>query len=66
MLTECEKILIRILKAFGLSWDETAGVLTALETPEQWRMLVGFMDTNREATSQEVLRETIRILKATT
>ena len=63
MITECEKILIRILKAIGLSEDDTVGVMASLETPEQQDMLVDFLEANRNATNQDVLRETVRILK---
>lgn len=64
-LTEAEKILIRILKCMGLDEDETVGTVLSLDTPEKQDMLVDFIEMNRDATSQEILREVLRILKAT-
>ena len=64
-LTESEKILIRILKCMGLDEDETVGTVLSLDTEEKQDMLVEFIGTHREATSQEILREVIRILKVT-
>ena len=66
MLTESEKILVRILKAVGLSKDDTVGVIVSLETPEQQEMLVDFLASNRDATDQDVPKETVHILKMTT
>ena len=65
MLTKGEEILVRCLKAIGMSEDDTVGVILALETPEQQDMLADFLWNNRDATDQDVLKETIRILKAT-
>ena len=65
MLTKGEEILVRCLKAIGMSEDDTVGVILALETPEQQDMLADFLWNNRDATNQDVLKETIRILKTT-
>ena len=66
MLTKGEEILVRCLKAIGMSEDDTVGVILALETPEQQDMLADFLWNSRDATDQDVLKETIRILKETT
>lgn len=66
MLTKSEEILIRCLKAIGMTEDDTVGVMMALESQEQQDMLADFLWDNRDATDQDVLRETIRILKETT
>ena len=66
MLSKREEILIRWLKAIGMSEDNTMGVILALDTPEKQDTLARFMTGNKDATDQDVLRETVRILKATT
>ena len=65
MLTKGEEILIRWMKAIGMSEDDTVGVILALETPEQQDMLAEFLSINRDATDQDVLKETLRILRLT-
>ena len=46
--------------------DDAVAVMISLETVEQQDMLAEFLEANKDATDQDVLRETVRILKATT
>ena len=66
MLSSSEKILIRWLKAIGMSEDEVIGTITALDTPEKQDMLAEFLTANRDATAQEALKEVMRVLKTFT
>ena len=66
MLTKCEEILLRCLKAIGMNEEDAVAVMISLETVEQQDMLAEFLEANKDATDQDVLRETVRILKATT
>lgn len=63
MVTKCEEILILCLKAIGVSEDNAVNVIISLETVEQQDMLAEFLTANQDATEQDVLRETVRILK---
>lgn len=65
MLTKCEKILVRCLKAIGMNEEDAVAVMISLETVEQQDMMAEFLEANRNATGQDVLRETVRILKKT-
>ena len=65
MVTKREEILILCLKAIGVSEDNAVNVVLSLETVEQQDMLAEFLAANRDATEQDVLRETVRILKMT-
>ena len=65
MLTEGEKILVRCLKAIGMNEEDTVATMISLETVEQQDMLAEFLGNHMDATSEEVLREVVRILKLT-
>ena len=66
MVTKSEEILLRCLKAIGMNEEDAVAVMISLETVEQQDMLAEFLEANKDATDQDVLRETVRILKATT
>ena len=65
IVTEREIILIHWLKAIGVSEDNAVNVIISLETVEQQDMLAEFLTANQDATEQDILRETVRILKIT-
>ena len=65
MVTKGEEILIHWLKAVGVSRDNAVNIMIALDSPRQQDMLAEFLTVNRNATEQDILKETVRILKAT-
>ena len=65
MVTKSEEILIRWLKAVGVSGDNAVNIMISLDSPKQQDMLAEFLTVNRNATEQDILKETVRILKAT-
>ena len=60
-LTEDQKCLIRILKAFHAEPQIIVIVMTFLRTREQMSKLAIFLGKNREATPHEILQKALEI-----
>ena len=63
--TKTEKHLVIGLKLFGLTEENQRAIFLALQTEKQQRTLVDYMMEHLSASEQDILKETVRILKAT-
>ena len=61
--TKTEKILLDGLIYFGLDKEEVIGTMMFLQTEQQQIRMIDYLMNNRNATSQDILKETMRIIK---
>lgn len=62
-LTKEQKLLIRGLKIFKMTLEETIAIVLALETREQQIELMQWMTEHREATSSDIIGKTMDIIR---
>jgi hypothetical protein len=60
-LTPAQKHLIHGLKLFGLSLEDTIGIMLAMDTPEKRDELMRWMVENTKATPSQVVEKTMDI-----
>lgn len=63
--TQTEKHLVIGLKLFGLTEENQRAIFLALQTEEQQRAMVDYLMEHLNADEQDILKETVRILKST-
>ena len=63
--TQTEKHLATGLRLFGLTEDDQEAVFLVLQTEEQQLAMVDYMLKHQNASEQDILKETVRILKST-
>ena len=61
-LSPAQKHLIHGLKLFGLTEDETVGIVLAMKTPKQQDELMMWMVDNLKATPSEIIGKTMDIV----
>ena len=62
-LTPAQRHLIRGLKIFGCTEEETIGIVLYADTPEKQDELMMYMAENQTATPQDILEKLEQILK---
>ena len=64
-LTMAQEHLIAGLHIFGVETDAIVGIVSVLKTPEQQDAMMEWMCEHRGATTPEILRKTVELVKGT-
>ena len=64
-LSKTQKQLLSGLKVFGMTEEETTAVMLTLRTEKQMNMMINYMLSNQQATTEELLDNVLEIIKKT-
>ena len=64
-LTQLQKDLIMLLKAYGLEMDETVGVILLLKETRHQEAMLTWIENNTSADQNEVIQAALDITKGT-